>query len=109
MRRGGIAISVEEVGIGLAEAIEVVRAELQQATDAGRGTSIAFRPTAVQLDVQVEFARTGGADAGVRVWVVSIGGKGEVRSAMTQRISLTLEPFDRSVGGALSISDEGDR
>ncbi len=98
---------IDRDGIGLAEAIEVIRAELQQAATAGAQQPIAFRPTAVELSLEVAFERTAGADAGVRVWVVSLGGKGEVRTAHTQRITVQLEPLDRASGTSPLVSDQG--
>lgn len=100
-------MSVEVPGVGLAEAIELVRSELQKAADAGSASPIAFRPQQVELDFELVFGRTGGADAGVRVWVVSLGGKAESSASRSQRLKITLSTVDRTTDQSPLISDEG--
>lgn len=96
-----------EDGIGLAEAIEQVRAELQRAATAGTGQLIAFKPASVELSLEVAFERKGSADTGVRVWVVSAGARGELRAAQTQKITIKLEPVNPATGQPPQIADEG--
>jgi Trypsin-co-occurring domain 2 len=96
-------------GVSLADAIERVRSELQKAAAAGAGSSIAFKPDSVELEFDVVFDTSASGDAGVRVWVVSIGAKGEVSRGQTQRLKVTLSPIDRATGGSPVVSDEGDR
>jgi len=97
----------DDDGIGLAEAIEQVRAELQRAATAGASQPIRFKPSSVELSLEVAFERKASADAGVRVWVVSAGAKGELCSARTQRITVTLQPFNPATGQPPEIADEG--
>lgn len=96
-------------GVSLAEAIERVRSELERAARAGAGSSIAFKPESVELEFDVVFEATAGADAGVRVWVVSLGAKAEASHSQTQRLKVTLSPVDRATEKTPVISDEGDR
>jgi hypothetical protein len=95
-------------GVALAQAIELVRSELQKAADAGREASLAFVPQTVELEFEVVFDETAGGDVGVRVWVVSLGAKGEVSRGRTQRIKVTLSPVDRATGKSPLIGDEGE-
>jgi hypothetical protein len=85
--------------IGLAEAISQVRAGLEVAIAEGLGSGLAFRADSVELESEVVLARdVVGGEAGVHVWVVSLGPKGEVSNAQTQRVRLALTPVNRPAG-----------
>jgi hypothetical protein len=96
------------LGVRLADAVELVRSELQEARERGASSTLAFTPGPVELEFEVVFDVTAGADGGVRVWVVSLGAKGELSHGQTQRLRVTLAPVDRATGKAPQISDEGD-
>ena len=98
-----------DAGVRLAEAIELIRSELHEAMEKAASSSLAFIPGTVELEFEVVFDETAGADAGIRVWVVSLGAKGEVSRGRTQRLKVTLSPVDRATGKPPQISDEGDR
>ncbi len=83
------------VGVGLADAIDQVRQELAAAIERGRDSPVAFRAGPVELEFQVEITGTEGVDAGVRVWVVSIGAQGERATSRSHRVSIQLTPVDR--------------
>src|SRR5271166_2805177 len=76
----------------LADTIAAVRRELNSAQAAGEGQPIQFRTGPVELEFEVAVTRTGGGQAGVQLWVLTLGGKGELAHATTQRIKLTLQP-----------------
>ena len=59
----------------LADAIELVRTQLEKAIKQGEESSVAFQAGPVELDFEVVFSATGGGEAGMRVWVVSVGAK----------------------------------
>ena len=46
----------------------------------------------VELEFEVAVTRTGGGQTGVQLWVLTLGGKGELAHATTQRIKITLQP-----------------
>jgi hypothetical protein len=96
-------------GVGLAEAIATVRRELEQATEEGAQSALAFRTGPVELEFLLSFSKSGSADAGVRAWVVSAGAKGEWSQATTHRLKLSLNPVRRSDGADQIISDTADR
>jgi Trypsin-co-occurring domain 2 len=93
--------------VGLAEAVDLVRSELEKATKSGARSSLAFEPGPIELEFTVVFDETGGVDAGVRVWVVSVGAKGEISHERTQHMKVTLAPVERATGKRPLISDEG--
>lgn len=107
--KGGLKVNDRVLGVRLADAVELVRSELEEARKRGASSSLAFVPGSVELEFEIVFDETAGADAGVRVWVVSLGAKGEVSRGQTQRLKVTLSPVDRVTGKAPQISDEGDR
>lgn len=81
--------------LGLAEAIDVVRAELRKAQDAGRGSDVRFAVGTVELEFAVEVVKSGGGEASVKVFsVVSVGGKGAVSKGETNRVKVVLNPID---------------
>jgi hypothetical protein len=96
-------------GVRLADAIELVRSELQEARERGGASPLAFASGPVELEFEVVFDTTASADTGIRVWVVSLGAKGEVSRGETQRLKVTLSPVDRATGKVPQISDEGTR
>jgi hypothetical protein len=99
------------VGVGegklpsLADTIAAVRRELSEAQAAGHGQSIQFRTGPVELEFEVAVTRTGGGQAGVQLWVLTVGGKGELAHATTQRIKLTLQPVDPDTGQEAQVAD----
>lgn len=81
-----------EKPIGLAEAIERVRAELEDARVRGAGKEVQFRLDEVTLEFGVELTREGGAEAGINIWVVSVGAKGGVSSTHTNTVTVSMVP-----------------
>lgn len=81
--------------VRLSAAIGEVRRELETAMEEGRDSGIAFRAGPVELEFTVGFEHTAGADGGVRVWVISVGGKAELQTSQTNRLKVTLTPVDR--------------
>ena len=52
----------------------------------------------MELEFEVAVTRTGGGQAGVQLWVLTLGGKGELGHATTQRIKVTLQPVNPETG-----------
>jgi Trypsin-co-occurring domain 2 len=98
----------EPVRVELAAAIGQVREQLAKAIDEGKDSPVAFRAGPVELEFEVVFTASGGGDVGVRVWVVSVGAKGEVSRAVTNRLKVTLTPVDRA-GKDKLIGDVGNK
>jgi hypothetical protein len=82
-----------------------VRRELSAAQAAGQGQPILFRTGPVELEFEVAVTRTGGGQAGVQLWVLTLGGKGELAHASTQRIKMTLQPVDPDTGQDAQVTD----
>ena len=89
----------------LADTIAAVRRELAAAQAAGQGQPIQFRTGPVELEFEVAVTRSGGGQAGVQLWVLTLGGKGEMGHATTQRIKVTLQPVNPDTGEDARIAD----
>jgi Trypsin-co-occurring domain 2 len=98
----------DPVGVGLAEAIDQVRTELEQAIKDGERSAVAFRAGPVELEFEVAFAKTGGVEGGLQLSVLSFGAKGERSSTATHRVKVALTPVDRQ-GRDKLIGDVGKR
>ncbi len=97
-----------ELGVGLAEAVEQVRSELEVAINRGAASSVAFEAGPVEMEFDVAFSASGGGDAALRVWVVNVTARGDVNRTTTNRLKITLQPVDRKTGTKALIGDLGD-
>jgi hypothetical protein len=103
-----MAGDADPAGVGLADAIGQVRAELEQAVRDGEESPVAFRAGPVELEFEVAFTRTGGVSGGFQLSVLSFGARREKSAATTHRVKVTLTPADRA-GRDRLIGDTGPR
>ena len=104
---GGVRawVTVMASSPSLADTIAAVRRELGLAQAAGQGQPVQFRSGPVELEFEVAVTSTGGGEAGVRLWVLTLGGKGELEKGTTQRIKVTLQPVNPETGEDARIAD----
>jgi hypothetical protein len=82
--------------LGLAETMEALRAELARAAAAGAGAGFQFPVAGVQLEFHVAVTKAGEGKAGVRFWVVELGGAGSYAREEIQTVTVTLgAPVDQ--------------
>ena len=74
----------------LAETMEALRAELAAAAAAGARSAFHFPVAGVQLEFHVGVTRTGEGKAGVKFWVVELGGSGGYAREEIQTVTVTL-------------------
>ena len=98
----------DPVGVGLADAIDQVRAELEKAIEDGERSAVAFRAGPVELEFEVAFVKAGGVQGGLQLSVLSLGAKRDRSSAATHRVKVALTPVDRQ-GRDKLIGDTGPR
>lgn len=80
----------------LAETVEALRAELARAAAAGAGAEFQFPVAGVQLEFHVAVTKTGEGKAGVKFWVVELGGAGSYAREEIQTVTVTLgAPVDQ--------------
>ena len=94
-----------EVNIPLAEAIRALRAELVAAARQGRDEEVRFALGPVELELQVEVSKEAAADAGVKFWLVSVGGRGSRTAATTHTVRLSLSPVSATGDDLIVRSD----
>ena len=89
--------------VPLAAAIEALRDELTRAWWDGRNQKIRFKPSPVELSLQVGVTSAGKGSAGVKWWLIELGGELSRQSVVTQMVKLSLEPrmFDEETGKPL--------
>jgi Trypsin-co-occurring domain 2 len=63
----------EPTGVGLAEAIKQVRVELEQATQDGKDSPIAFQAGPVELEFEVGLVKSREVGGGFQLSVLSLG------------------------------------
>lgn len=81
-----------ESEIALADFVDAVRAELEAAAVKARDQQLQFEVQDVQLGVEVITTGTREVEGGVKVWVLTIDGKGSRANAATQKVTLNLSP-----------------
>jgi hypothetical protein len=88
--------------LGLAEAVEALRAELVKAVSLGSGESMRFALAPIELTLQAVVTKDAHGTIGWQI--VEFGGKYE--SAVTQTVKLTLTPKWRKPGST-DTEDKG--
>lgn len=82
----------------LSAAIAALREELLRACWDSRRQSLRFKPSPVELSLQVAVTSAGKGKAGVHWWLIELGGEVSRESAVTQTVKMKLEPvmFDEN-------------
>jgi hypothetical protein len=93
--------------IGIVEAVEAVRAELLEAMQS-QDSRIQFPIDGVQIAFQVGVTKGGEGSAGVRVWVLELGGKARYEQQRIHTVTLTLgAPVDEN-GDIVKVNRQSD-
>jgi hypothetical protein len=90
-------MSAAKATVGLAEAVESLRAELMTAVEAGRGQPMQFSVEPIELTAQVAVTKEAEGKIG---WSL-LGTGGSWRSANTQTLTLRLAPVWKQPDGTL--------
>ena len=96
-----------DLNIPLAEAIKALRTELLTAIVEGTDKDLRFALGPIDLELQLEVSKEAGGEAGIKFWVLSVGGKGSRSSGATHTVRLTLTPVSESGNVPVSESGEG--
>lgn len=91
-------MGMSELDVPLASAIEVLRGELVEAVRAGEDQEIQFALGPVELELEVVVEKKVDGQAGIKFWLVSIGGGASRSSGSTHTVRLTLTPTRRGAG-----------
>src|SRR5664279_4192829 len=84
--------------VPLAAAIGALRDELTRAWWDGRDRSVRFEPSPVELTLQVAVTSASKGSAGVKWWLIELGGEVSRQSVVTQTVKIALVPrmFDKN-------------
>jgi Trypsin-co-occurring domain 2 len=92
-------------GLGLADAVRGLRAELTAAMTAGEGERVRFELGPVRMEFTVQLTTDKSVEGGVKFWVITAGGKGSRSSGWTHTVTLELTPKGPDGGPLGLISD----
>lgn len=92
------------IELGLGEVICALRAELEGAIKEGEGKDIQFEPTAIDLEFSVGVTQSADGKAGIRFWVVELGGGGSYTSESVQMMRLSLHPVSATGANVRIVS-----
>jgi Trypsin-co-occurring domain 2 len=87
-----VVIVAEEPGLGLSDALEALRDELETAWASGDGKAVRFGVREVTLTLEAVARREVEGSGKIRFWVVEAGGGGKAGAETTQKLVLTLTP-----------------
>jgi hypothetical protein len=91
--------------IGLAETIDALRAELAAAMERAGDSDIQFPVAGVQLEFHCGVRKAGDGKAGVKFWVLELGGGASYAHESIQKVTVTLgAPLDRA-GSPVKVTD----
>src|SRR3954462_4508830 len=91
-------------GLELAALIDAVRSEMQTAAARGRGQALQFEVQEVNLDVEVTATVAKEASGGIKIWVLTAGGKASKADAATHRINVRMTAIDDE-GNGVQVAD----
>jgi hypothetical protein len=93
--------------VGLAEALEALRDELQTAWEKAQGQRVRFRTSEVTVTVETVARLEKNAEGKIRWWLVEAGGGVSSGSERTQTMTLTPLLYDES-GQPVSLEVAGE-
>ncbi len=85
----------------MSAAIEALRDELTRAWWDGQHHTVRFKPSPVELTLQVAVTSAGTGSAGVKWWLIELGGAVSRESVVTQTLKVSLEPLMLDETGGL--------
>jgi hypothetical protein len=87
--------------LGLADALESLRSELETALDKGKDQTVQFEVSDVTLTLQTVARKARGGHAGIRWYVVSAGAGASAENATVQTLVLNLTPLTAAEPGGV--------
>ncbi|MFE4690862.1 trypco2 family protein [Streptomyces sp. NPDC056749] len=89
--------------VELADMIAQLRQELSRAMEDGEDSGLRFKAERVELELTVGVERSREPGVKVRFWVFDAGATAKQSSAVTQRITLTLQPVRADAPEAMAL------
>jgi Trypsin-co-occurring domain 2 len=79
--------------IGLKEAIEVLRKELSESILAAADEELRFKVGQITVEMQLAVERKAEGKAGIKFWVLELGGQGSHGTTETHKVTIPLTPI----------------
>ncbi len=95
----------DEDWLDLADAIDVLRAQLSQAQSRGQGSELRFVLGEITAEFEVELVRSKNGGGALKFGVVEADARRERSARATQRLTLRLNPQHRG-GGDVAVGDD---
>ncbi|GHG11531.1 trypco2 family protein [Streptomyces zaomyceticus] len=92
--------------IELADLLASLRSEISRARLESAHEDVKFRIDSIDLELQVSVEKSAGADAGVKFWVVSLGGKASAKNGQTHTVRMTLAAEDATTREKVRTGDD---
>ena len=96
-----------EKELGLAEAIQQLRNELNEAVSEGKGKGMRFQIREIDVELKCLVKNKTGGKAGIKFWVVTTEAKGFNTSEAVQTVKLKLLPTNKK-GKPVLLSNVGE-
>ena len=96
--------AVDESRIPLADLVDAVRAQLEAAALRSRGQDLQFEVQGLHLEVDVAVEGSREGEGGLKVWVLSVGGKRSRTDTATHKVTLDLAAVNQA-GTKFKVSD----
>jgi hypothetical protein len=93
---------VNQTWVGLADAVQAVRAELTSAAAQRGKNPLLFEVGSVELEFAVDFRHETGVNAEVKAWVLSAETKGQESKSSGQKVKVILHPQKDGVAAKIS-------
>ncbi|MGI5284304.1 trypco2 family protein [Nonomuraea polychroma] len=91
---------MEEGPVGLSDAIEGLRADLERARQAGAGKAVRFEVAEVTVTLEAVASRERDGSGRIQWWVLNLGGGTRAGRQTTQTLTLRLLPKNEDEPGA---------
>jgi len=88
--------------IGLKDAIEVLRKELSESILAAADEELRFEVGQITVEMQLAVERKTEGKAGIKFWVLEIGGQGSRGTTETHKVTIPLKPIGLHGGPVLT-------
>ncbi|WP_314612225.1 trypco2 family protein [Streptomyces stackebrandtii] len=92
--------------IELADLLASLRSELSRARLEAANEDVKFRIDSIDLELQVSVEKSAEANAGVKFWVASLGGKAGAKSGQTHTVRMTLSAEEAATGQKVRTGDD---
>ncbi len=93
-------------GMGLSEALESLRNELQAAAVSGNGKSIKFQLKDVKVEFALVTSKKIGGKSGIKWFVLNAEASGEFSDAVTQKVTLSMDVIDTVTNKTLEVKGD---